>query len=415
MAEFSLTKEQLRALPRSVDISEISSRPLYYVDDVRDKAIQIHGSEAAMLAKRRTLLSTASLTESQRQVLRMQAEKTANAQDAHGVVGVAIAMNTMDMLCKLAAAYVTGSKSLFAEAIHSAVDTANQLILMFGIRFSTRNPDPNFPYGFGNMRYVTSLISGCGILAFGCGLSMYHGISGLLHPTPLEPLTYAYYALAVSFAFQTISGLKAYTTVKRKAIEANMTMANYVRSSSDPSLNVVLLEDCAAVTGVMIAATAVSLSSIFETHVFDCCGSIAIGFLLGTAAGFIIRTNAAHLVGRSLPTRITEDIAAGLRNDPVVRQVTDIKATSLGVEQSRFKAEIDFDGHRITQLYLKEHCNLPAMLKEVKSLKNEQELEEFMVTHGDKIVDRVGDEVDRLEKEIMRKYPDIRHVDLESL
>lgn len=140
----------------------------------------------------------------------------------------------------------------------------------------------------------------------------------------------------------------------------------------------VLLEDCAAVTGVMIAATAVSLSSIFETHVFDCCGSIAIGFLLGTAAGFIIRTNAAHLVGRSLPTRITEDIAAGLRNDPVVRyvirptrarsvsafrQVTDIKATSLGVEQSRFKAEIDFDGHRITQLYLKEHCNLPAMLK----------------------------------------------------
>lgn len=158
-----------------------------------------------MLAKRRTLLSTASLTESQRQVLRMQAEKTANAQDAHGVVGVAIAMNTMDMLCKLAAAYVTGSKSLFAEAIHSAVDTANQLILMFGrrilslgnknppclgIRFSTRNPDPNFPYGFGNMRYVTSLISGCGILAFGCGLSMYHGISGLLHPTPLEPLTY---------------------------------------------------------------------------------------------------------------------------------------------------------------------------------------------------------------------------------
>lgn len=94
-----------------------------------------------------------------------------------------------------------------------------------------------------------------------------------------------------------------------------------MRSSSDPSLNVVLLEDSAAVVGVLIAGTAISLSSIFETHVFDCCGSIAIGVLLGTVAGFIIRTNAAHLVGRSLPTRITEDIASRLRNDPVVRYV----------------------------------------------------------------------------------------------
>lgn len=59
-----------------------------------------------------------------------------------------------------------------------------------GIRYSSRNPDPNFPYGYGNMRYVSSLISGCGILAFGCGLSMYHGISGLLHPQELEPMTY---------------------------------------------------------------------------------------------------------------------------------------------------------------------------------------------------------------------------------
>lgn len=83
-----------------------------------------------------------------------------------------------------------GSKSLFAEAIHSTMDTVNQLILLTGIRFSQRNPDLNFPYGYGNVRYVSSLITGCGILSFGCGLSMYHGISGLLHGGALEPLTY---------------------------------------------------------------------------------------------------------------------------------------------------------------------------------------------------------------------------------
>jgi zinc transporter 9 len=188
-----------------------------------------------------------------------------------------------------------------------------------------------------------------------------------------------------------------------------------VRSSADPSLNVVLLEDTAAVTGVGLATAAISLSAITGSTVWDCCGSIAIGCLLGTVAAFIIRTNAAHLVGRSLPTRITDDIECRLKNDPVVRSVHDIKATSLGVEQSRFKAEIDFDGRQIALRYLREQCSLPNMLSEVKEMKNENELENFMIDHGEKIVDRLGDEVDRIEREITKKHPHVRHVDLEAL
>lgn len=119
--------------------------------------------------------------------------RTSGTQGADRVVGIAFALNACDMICKFGAAYLTGSKSLFAEAIHSTMDTVNQLILFLGIRYSSRNPDLNFPYGYGNMRYVTSLISGCGILSFGCGLSMYHGISGLLHPSELEPMNYVCY------------------------------------------------------------------------------------------------------------------------------------------------------------------------------------------------------------------------------
>jgi zinc transporter 9 len=179
-----------------------------------------------MLAKRRPLLVTG-MTEQERRALRMIAEGTARTHASDRVVSIAIGMNTLDMACKFAAAYLTGSKSLFAEAIHSTMDTMNQCILLFGIRYSSRNPDPNFPYGYGNMRYVTSLISGCGILSFGCGLSMYHGISGLLHPTPLEPLNYAYYALFVSFVFQSISATTAYRTVRNKAVAANMSILDY--------------------------------------------------------------------------------------------------------------------------------------------------------------------------------------------
>ncbi|KAI6201727.1 Zinc transporter 9 domain protein [Aphelenchoides besseyi] len=346
---------------------------------------------------------------------RFQPRASRATEGADRVVGIAFALNACDCICKFGAAYLTGSKSLFAEAIHSTMDTCNQLILLLGIRYSTRNPDPNYPYGYGNMRYVTSLISGCGILSFGCGLSMYHGISGLLHPTELEPMTYAFYALGLSFIFQGCSGLTAYREVRKKAKEANLKIWEYVTSVADPSLNVVLLEDTAAVTGVVIALSAVSLSSWLNSSIPDCVGSIMIGVLLGTVATFIIRTNAAHLVGRSVPKRMTEDIVCILEKDGVIRSVHDVKATVLGVDKSRFKAEIDFNGHRITKKYLHENCDLPQMFEEVKNMTDEKEFEQFMAYHGEKVIDKIGDEVDRIEQEITKRYPNIKHVDLEAL
>ena len=118
----------------------------------------------------------------------------------------------------------------------------------------------------------------------------------------------------------------AYQEVRKKATEAKMNIYKYgalkvfssyilrlkanflVTSIADPSLNVVLLEDSAAVVGVAIALGAVTTSSLLNSSIPDCIGSIAIGVLLGTVATFIIRTNAAHLVGRSLPKHVTDDI-----------------------------------------------------------------------------------------------------------
>jgi len=412
MAEFDLDKHHLADLPKQAH--HFSRSPLYSVSDVYDRALKVHGSHTAIYAKSRPLLHQMSDAEKMRLRMRVEA-RSSGTSGADRVVGIAFALNTCDMIFKFTAAYLTGSKSLFAEAIHSTMDTVNQLILYLGIRYSAKNADPNFPYGYGNMRYVTSLISGCGILSFGCGLSMYHGISGLLHPSELEPMSYAYYALAMSFCFQGCSAITAFREVRKKADELNMTIIQYVRSSADPSLNVVLLEDTAAVTGVCVAFTAISLSSFLNSSIPDCIGSIVIGGLLGTVATFIIRTNASHLVGRSLPKRITDDIVCRLENDPMIRSVHDVKATSLGVEKSRFKAEIDFNGRAITSAYLKDNCNVERLLDEVKSFKDPKDMEQFMLNHGERIIDRVGDEVDRIEKQITKKHPDIRHVDLEAL
>ena len=105
----------------------------------------------------------------------------------------------------------------------------------------------------------------------------------------------------------------------------------------DPSVNVVLLEDMAAVVGVVVAASCMGLTTYFNTPIYDACGSIAIGSLLGVVASFIIYTNSGALVGRSIPADRMEEINKQLEADEMVRAIHDVKATDMGNEMVRYK------------------------------------------------------------------------------
>ena len=104
------------------------------------------------------------------------------------VVLGAIAINTSNFFVKLVAWAYTGSYSMFSEAIHSLADTINQVILAYGIHKSTKNPTKDHPYGYSNVQYVSALISGVGIFCLGAGLSVYHGIQGLVNPVAVESM-----------------------------------------------------------------------------------------------------------------------------------------------------------------------------------------------------------------------------------
>ena len=104
------------------------------------------------------------------------------------VVLVAVAINGANFLVKLAGWFYTNSSSLFAEAVHSFADTVNQLILAFGLHQSLKKPNKEHPYGYANMTYITSLISGVGIFCIGTGVSFYHGFMGLYDPQPITSL-----------------------------------------------------------------------------------------------------------------------------------------------------------------------------------------------------------------------------------
>uniref|UniRef100_A0A8C0Y2T1 Proton-coupled zinc antiporter SLC30A9, mitochondrial n=1 Tax=Cyprinus carpio carpio TaxID=630221 RepID=A0A8C0Y2T1_CYPCA len=408
MNEFCLKPsdlEQLRKIRRRSPHDDTEAFTVFLRSDVEAKALDVWGSQEA-LARERNLRKEVE-KEYQENIFRNQKllkeykdfwgntkprsrTRATFLQGPGKVVMVAICINGLNFFFKLLAWVYTGSASMFSEAIHSLADTCNQALLALGISQSVRNPDAVHPYGFSNMRYIASLISGVGIFMMGAGLSWYHGIMGLLHPQPIESLLWAYCILAGSL------------------------VSEGVMQSRDPSTNVVLLEDAAAVLGVVLAAGCMGLTSLTGNPYYDSLGSLGVGTLLGTVSAFLIYTNTEALLGRSIQAEHVQKLTEFLESDPAVRAIHDVKATDMGLSKVRFKAEVDFDGRVVTRSYL-EKQDIEQILNDIQQVKTPEELENFMLKHGENIIDTLGAEVDRLEKELKQRNPEVRHVDLEIL
>jgi len=342
-----------------------------------------------------------------------ESDKGITGESGTVVLG-AIAINTSNFAVKLLAWLWSGSHSMFSEAIHSLADTLNQMILAYGIHKSTKHPTKDHPYGYSNAQYVTALISGVGIFCLGAGVSVYHGIQGLMSPGSMGSLGVALGVLGISFVSESITLGLAIRSIRRSANLQKMTFTEYVLSGLDPAVNVVLLEDAAAVAGVVIAASCMGLSELTGSHIPDAVGSMAIGGLLGAVSAFMISSNSGALVGRSISDERLKEINRELEGDIMVRQVYDVKGIDMGNGLVRYKAEIDWDGVELAKTYLAKQ-NLKLMLSEIQAVKNEKQLEIFLIKHGEQIVDCLGAEVDRIEKNLKEKHPEVRHVDLEVL
>lgn len=431
MSDFLLKPSDLESLPKTKRRSPYEFEPpitVYWRKDVEAKAVEVWGS-------RETLLKQLLKKEFQRKTyqqnifnikrrLRDYRREIGNKTDTflhEGLLGrsgrvvlTAVIINASNFLFKLFAWIYTGSHSMFSECIHSAADTCNQLILAYGIHKSTQTPNPDHPYGYTNMKYVSSLISGVGIFCVGTGLSVYHGIHGILFPGPVEPFYWAYFTLGGSLVSEGATLLVAIQSIKKGAEEKKQTFKEYVFGGQDPSVNVVLMEDFAAVVGIVCAASCMGLTSYLENPMFDAIGSLLVGGLLGVVASFIIYTNVAALIGRSISQENLDKINAELEADIMVRAIHDVKGIDMGNNLVRYKAELDFDGRELTRSYLDKN-DLQTMLEEVKKMKNIDELEAFLLKHGENIVDMLGGEIDRIELKLKKNHPEIRHCDLEIL
>ena len=350
MRDFLLKPEHLEGLRVTSRRSPHDKQPplhVYWRKDVEAKSIQVWGSLEALEKERerrsssedrqvdqRGFMSRLVDGDSKRQLraqkvknwpVRTMAQKETTEEGLESqsgrVVLSAVAINTANFFGKLIAWIMTGSHAMFSEAIHSAADTLNQLILVYGIRKSVKKATEEHPYGYSNMQYVASLISGVGIFCLGAGVSVYHGVTGLYSPQDMGSMTLAFAVLSMSFVSECVTLILAIKSIRESAAQHNMTFTEFVEGGYDPCVNVVLLEDMAAVMGVMIAGGAMGMSTVLGSHIPDAVGSVLIGGLLGTVASFMIYTNATALVGRSIPEEKLMMINKELEGDIMVRYV----------------------------------------------------------------------------------------------
>lgn len=323
----------------------------------------------------------------------------------------AIAANSLVMVAKFIGFFFTGSGTMLAEGIHSAADVGNQTLLAVGMKRSQMPPDAEHPFGYGRDAFIWSLMSAVGIFFIGCGVTIAHGVHTLMAGGEHEVGSHTFNLGILVFAF-VAEGISLWIAVRAIANEAkamDRSFWQHVRDTDDPFTVAVLLEDSAAVLGVVIALITIGLGALTHEPYWDGIGSIVIGVLLGFVALFLMQKNRSMLIGRSISPKDRDKLVGVLESDPAVEHVVLARATVAGADAYRISAEIELDGHHLARVWL-EDKDADALLAEVQDA---EAFRSFLGEFSDDIVEMVGDEVDRIEDRIREVIPRARNVDLE--
>ncbi|NVB41719.1 cation diffusion facilitator family transporter [Pseudenhygromyxa sp. WMMC2535] len=323
-----------------------------------------------------------------------------------GAVFGALIGNSILTVVKFTAFFLSGSGAMFSEAVHSAADAFNQGLLFIGIRSSERPADHAFHYGYGYDRYLFSLLSAVGIFVFGCGVTIYHGIHALLHPAMVEPGWLSYAVLALSFFTDGFVLLGALRVIWKK--KGEHSLFQYLRTTSDPTAAAVLLEDSVATAGVLVAGLAIWLTEFTQNPVYDAIGALIVGAMLGLVAVWLGFKNRQLLLGPAIPEEVWKGVLEYLEAHPAVDRVRKPKSRVVGAGEFRFAAEIDFNGRYLGAKQLDLVSSSAAKLEDAGAQR------EFAEEFGERVVQAVADEVDAMEAELRRRYPELIHVELEA-
>ncbi|HEX9009177.1 MAG TPA: cation diffusion facilitator family transporter [Holophagaceae bacterium] len=255
-------------------------------------------------------------------------------------IALALAANGGIALSKFAVFLLTGSASLLTEAIHSAADCANQLLLFVGLRRSARPAEPRHPLGHGQAAFVASFLVALLLFSVGGLYSLVEGIHRIRHPEAPHHLGWAVGLLAVAILLE--GGSLRGALQAARAERGNRSLLRYLRQSSSTELVVVLAEDLAALVGLVIALAAVVLTLATGNPVWDGIGSLGIGLVLIAVALFVGVEVASLLMNEAPSLALRAALREAVTEDPAVAQVLNLVAVVVGSDRLMVALKVRF-------------------------------------------------------------------------
>jgi cation diffusion facilitator family transporter len=256
-------------------------------------------------------------------------------------VFVALAANLVITVAKLIAGLVSGSSAMLAEAAHSFADSLNEVFLGISLRRARRGPDATHPLGHGRERFLWALMAAIASFLIGGCFSVVMAIREFGSHETLGNALAAWIVLGVSFAADGASLMQSLAQARREARERGRSVWGHVLRSSEPLVRAIVVEDTAALIGVVIAAVGLLLRETLGTNIPDAVASLLIGLLLAATAFGLARPLADYLVGRSLPPELLEELQRILAASPAIEQVVTLQAVYTGPEEVIVAAKVN--------------------------------------------------------------------------
>jgi cation diffusion facilitator family transporter len=256
-----------------------------------------------------------------------------------GNLGIAVA--------KLIAAILTGSIAMLAETLHSFSDTFNQVLLLFGIKTSTKAATERHPFGYGKEQFFWSFIVATMLFGISGFISLQQGFSSLMSTVHhIENVNISYIILAISAVFEA-NALRVVLDLSKRSIEARgekfrfSTLLDEFQESKDPSIMTIMVEDSAALLGIAIAGIGIFLSNQTGNTIYDSISSVSIGSILMAFAFFLARENKRLLIGEAISRTDYKRIVRLIREIPEVNRIITIRTMHLAPQDVLVTIEVN--------------------------------------------------------------------------
>jgi cation diffusion facilitator family transporter len=271
--------------------------------------------------------------------------------------------NSLIAITKFAAARYTGSAAMLSEGIHSLVDTGNQVLLLYGIKRSSRPASAEFPFGHGKEIYFWCFVVAMLIFALGGVVSMYKGWQHLTHPAAIESISINYIVLGLALAFEGVALWVAFREFNRS--RGSLGIREAITGGKDPTLFVVVFEDTAALLGLLLALVGLVLYQVTGNPVFDALASISIGVVLVLTAILLAVESKNLLIGESAEPKIVAAIQEMLGGDDRIVGVNEVATLHMGPDFIVVTVSADFVDAITSEQLEKTVTELNARIKRI--------------------------------------------------